>query len=1391
MKTMNKLIAIAMLLLVMSAALAQEQPSSGQEGTGATNLFGVDNFNPMSTAASGCGGVNFGQPAGSPIAVGDSPISIAADDLNLDGTLDLAMANADSNNVVILLSNGSGGFIRPADIPVSGNRPVAIAIGDFNQDGKPDLALSNYFSNNVNIFLGNGLGGFTEALGSPVAVGEKPVAIAIGDFNQDGKADLATANLFTNNVTILLGKGLGVFTQVVGSPVAVGTSPTSLVTGDFNTDGKADIAVANGDSNTVTILLGNGLGGFTQAPGFTVLVGQRPKAIVAGDFNGDSRADLATANYNSNTISVNLGNGLGGFELVSRSYNVGAGPNDLAIGDFDLDGKVDFAVANYNDNNMTILRGGRFGFFTQAAGSPIPAGTHPQSIVTGDFNRDGKADFATANFSSDNVTIQLNTCSAQPCSEANFSQTDGSPFSAGDNPFSVATEDFNRDGQPDLAMANERSNNVTVLLANRIGGFTQAAGSPVTVGASPQFITAGDFNLDGKADLATANYGSGSITILLGNGSGGFTGSSVVVEDGPRAITVADFNLDGRPDLATANFIDDNVSILLGNSSGGFVRSTVPAGDGPRAITAGDFNRDGKPDLATANFDSDNLTILLGNGSGGFTAAPGSPVVVGDRPNSVAAGDFNRDGRADLAVSNGNSNTVMILLGNGSGGFTPAPGPPIAIGEPGPATVADFNQDGKDDLAIFTGSNVFIFSGNGLGGFTEAAGSPIRTAESVSGIAVADFNQDGLPDFAVTEDNLNIVAVYLKTCALTPCLDTNFSALAPVSVTAGDSPTAIATADFNLDGATDMAIANFLSNTVSLRLSNGLGSFVGYQGPPPATGMNPSSIAAGDFNLDGNYDMAIANQASNNLTILLGNSNGVFTPAAGSPFAVGMLPQCVAVGDLNLDGKPDLVTANMNSNNITLLLGNGMGGFAPHSDSPIAVGTSPAYVAIGDLDGDLLPDLAVANLQSNNLTVLLNSGLDFFDFTPATGSPFATGTNPRSLAIGDFNSDGKRDLAVANFNSNNVTILLNNGMNSFTQAGGSPVSVGANPRSIAAGDFNRDGSTDLAVTNLNANSLSILVSNGLGGFSQAPGSPLATGSTPAFVVASDFLQDGKPDLAVANSNSDNVLVYFNSCTLAMPPTINCPQNIIASAEAGKCSASVAFTVSAGGTPAPTVTCKVGNTTITSPHTFAVGMTTVNCTASNGTPPDATCSFTVTVRDTQPPTVNCPANITAVTDKTACQASCQAVSFPPPVASDNCPGVTVVCNPPSGSCFPVGATSVTCTATDQAGNTAACSFTVTVFDVCLQDDNNPGTVLLFNSLTGDYRFCCNGVTYSGRGKATRQGCSYTLEHNTTDRRVLGKIDKAGFKGTANLQSPPGSLRCAISDRDTRNNSCTCQ
>jgi uncharacterized repeat protein (TIGR01451 family) len=186
-------------------------------------------------------------------------------------------------------------------------------------------------------------------------------------------------------------------------------------------------------------------------------------------------------------------------------------------------------------------------------------------------------------------------------------------------------------------------------------------------------------------------------------------------------------------------------------------------------------------------------------------------------------------------------------------------------------------------------------------------------------------------------------------------------------------------------------------------------------------------------------------------------------------------------------------------------------------------------------------------------------------------------------------------------------------------------------------------------------------------------------------------------------------------------------------------------------------------------------------------------MTTTTVDPNAPTISCPANVTAVTNQNVCQqGGCQTVSYATPTAMDDCPGVQVVCVPPSGACMPTGSTTVMCTATDTAGNTASCSFSVTVFDVCLQDDSNPGTVLLLNSMTGAYKYCCGGTTYTGMATLKVKGCVITFQDMTSpQQRVAGQTDKSNFKGTATIQSPPGVTKCTITDRDIRNNTCNCQ
>ena len=266
-----------------------------------------------------------------------------------------------------------------------------------------------------------------------------------------------------------------------------------------------------------------------------------------------------------------------------------------------------------------------------------------------------------------------------------------------------------------------------------------------------------------------------------------------------------------------------------------------------------------------------------------------------------------------------------------------------------------------------------------------------------------------------------------------------------------------------------------------------------------------------------------------------------------------------------------------------------------------------------------------------------------------------------------------------------------------------------------------------------------------------------------------------------NSASCSFTVTVND---TQAPAITCPANVTKATDPNLCSAVVTFTVTA------TDNCP-GVTVVAAPpsgSSFPKGTTTVTATATDGSGNTATCSFTVTVNDTQAPTVVCPANIVAMPP--AIGSPCANVSYPAPVVTDNCPGATVVCTPASGSCFPAGSTTVTCTATDASGNMASCSFTITTFDLCVQDDANPAAMVLVNTTTGDYQFCCGGNSYTGSGSVSIKGNLVTVEQNKTNRRVIIKVDKGLKQGTASYASPPGSILCQIRDTNITNNSCAC-
>src|SRR5215472_527305 len=402
----------------VAAAGTAQVTVANPRNTAASNVVFFPVVAPIAT-------VLYNHAPGSPIFQGGTdphvvePSSVATADFNGDGKLDLAIATQVSGgpgSVDISLGNGDGTFSPTSSTAVDGC-PCSLAVEDLNGDGKLDLVVANSLDRSITVLLGKGDGTFTFAPVAVVTVGANPTAVVIADFNGDGNLDLAVAKSADNTVSILLGNGDGTF-RLVSSPT-VRLSSVALAVGDFNGDGTLDLAVASSDIEALTVLLGNGDGSFTYAP---APAAPRSENIVAADFNGDGKLDLAVSNGVDSTVTILLGQGDGTFVPVNGCCGTSVGSTHtfaMVTGDLNGDGKLDLVLAIQNSKGaipldyLVILLGNGDGTFVPTNFSRL---LHADvvSLTAGDFNDDGRPDFAAASAPEGVVSVLVQTGMSTP-----------------------------------------------------------------------------------------------------------------------------------------------------------------------------------------------------------------------------------------------------------------------------------------------------------------------------------------------------------------------------------------------------------------------------------------------------------------------------------------------------------------------------------------------------------------------------------------------------------------------------------------------------------------------------------------------------------------------------------------------------------------------------------------------------------------------------------------------------------------------------------------------------------------------------------------------------------------------------------------------------------------
>jgi uncharacterized protein (TIGR03437 family) len=613
-------------------------------------------------------------------------------------------------------------------------------------------------------------------------------------------------------------------------------------------------------------------------------VGLHTTSVAAGDFNGDNKLDLVVGATADPFGAVLLNDGAGGF---GPAINLPRGNSPFPTStvdavDLDGDGKLDLLFRK-GPEIQTYKGDGAGGFTPQ----PLLLLPFTQANGMGDFNGDGKPDlyFLGGGFQQGELLVYLNDGSGR------FGTPVSTPLGGGFNPgeTGVVADDFNGDGKTDIIL---RAAGVTLFTAIGNGRFN----APTTYLSNLASFTmkTGDYNRDGRPDVFSLNN-TGRLTVLTSQGSGfaaprGYSFSTMGSALTAGAVESGDLNGDGVTDLAVAatNFV--GAFLMFGDGRGEFGQPVaVGGGDvtggGARALAIRDFNRDGKPDLAILNSDTQNVIVLLGDGRGGF--ARSATLNIGNNAQDLAAADFNGDGNLDL-VAKGQSGGLALFIGNGQGSFTPSSsgiGGNLAFFT---FTAGDFNGDGKADLALSDDYQVqppdgnfrlTVLPGDGMGGF----GAPINLmfeGHHAAFIKAADLNLDSRDDLVFTIFDNATVFVALS--------NPGGAFAAPVRYqTNGVVGRSVTARDVNGDGKLDLIFANNQSGTISILLGKGDGGFNAASVLPVFD--SPGLMAAGDFDEDGAIDLAIAHSGSSLVGMLLNKSScvpaGGVVPASAASFA--------------------------------------------------------------------------------------------------------------------------------------------------------------------------------------------------------------------------------------------------------------------------------------------------------------------------------------------------------------------------------------------------------------------------------------------------------------------------------------------------------------------------
>ncbi|CAF4008605.1 unnamed protein product, partial [Rotaria sordida] len=1100
------------------------------------------------------------------------PYWVVVDDFNSDNCLDIAVANYGIHNIEIFLGHGNGKFTNSTTLSTDSSRPIFINVGDFNNDNKSDIIIANYGTNSISIFFGYGNGSFKDQKIYFTGYDSNPRSLAIGDFNKDNYLDIAVANYGTNNIGILFGFGDGNFTNQQIYTTGPNSNPISIAIGDFNNDKNLDIVVANYGIGNIGVFLNLNNGTFTSQITYLVDVSSHLEYVTVGDLDNDNALDIITVDSNNNQVHVYTGYGNGAFAKISTFDIVGGSyPIAVAIADFNKDNQSDMAVIDYETNKLLILEGYSLMPSTRSKMYLLKASAHPGAVAIADFNNNNQLDIVLNGYDNSGVRIMF---------DYNETFLNEISYWTGNysRPQCVYAIDLNNDSQIDIVTGNLGSSSVSVLLGYGDGNFTTAAIYSAGIGSMPSRIAVGDIDNDNHLDIISANKGSSSIGIFYGYGNGSFSSVTIystAISSNPQEIAIGDIDNDNILDIVISVVNPGGLFFFVGHNNRSFRMIefySTGSQSTPYSIALADFNRDNRSDVVIANAYFNEMRVLMGHGNGTFGKERIYPTGSESLPYFVIVTDFNQDDQLDIIISCFRNGQLLIFFGYGNGDFKLERTYYIGTDtNPCGLAVADFNNDKQLEIVVTLWGNgyVAILSEYYAVDFEKGIMYQMDYAPQPYSVAIGDFNKDNQSDIVLANSGSDTINVRIGLGNGT------FEKQIIYSVSTGLHPRYVNTADVDNDGNLDIVTVDSMSDCVSVNLGYGNGNF-----KPPlryftGSGSRPCSFVfvdlnndsrldiitanegtdnvavlfgynyatfynqkayravgnfgsraavVGDFNNDKYLDVAVVFYTTSNLGIFLGDGNGSFNTLLIFSTTMNSNPYSLVVSDVNMDGRLDVIVANVGTKNIGIFLGYGNGSFADVMTLSTGTNSQPWSVAVADFTNDGQMDIVVTIIGTHNIGIFYGYGNGSY----AEMVSYRTDDNyfPEVVRIGDFNNDNQADIAVVYPDASNIGILLGYGNGSFAKHANYSIPYSTRPMWVALGDLNNDNKLDMVTANRDDNSMSIFVGYGNGSFDNPSTYPAGSGSRPLYVDIGDFNQDSILDIAIVNYGTNQISLQF-------------------------------------------------------------------------------------------------------------------------------------------------------------------------------------------------------------------------------------------------------------------------